>query len=95
MRYTVEWSPAARHDVDLIEVIDPVMANEIEGAVRLLASHPIAHGRRVSSPFYRGLEYRFRVRDGIRVRLNFVFAGGRNGIAIQELLVGRPRPFTP
>ncbi len=50
------------------------MANEIRDAGTVVASNPQAHGRRPRAPFYfaTGAEFPFRVRDGIRVRLNFV-----------------------
>ena len=65
------------------------MAAEIRDAAELFAGNPFAHARRASRPFFAGLEYRFLLRDGITVRLNFVFQPGRNAIRLKDLLLVR------
>jgi hypothetical protein len=89
MPYELTWDRRPEEDLDLVEVIDPVMAAEIRTAADLFASSPFSHGVRVKKPFYSGLELRFLVRDHIRVRLNFSFRPGRDRIAVRRMLINR------
>jgi hypothetical protein len=68
-------------------MVDPVMAAEINDAARLFASNPIAHGQRPGRPFFLGMEYRFRVRGGIVVRLNAVFRPGENKLIVRQMVL--------
>ena len=95
MSYELAWAGQVAHDLDLVEVIDPVVAEEIRTAAGLLALSPLARGVRVNKPFYDGMEYRFLVRDHIRVRLNFTFVPGQNQIAIEQMVLNRLRPTLP
>ena len=89
MRYEPQWAAAPTHDLRLISLVDPVMGDEIRDAANLLVDSPAAHGRRAERPFSGGMEYRFLVRSGITVRMQFRFVPARNRIVIQRLLLNR------
>ena len=92
MPYELRWEQRPEEDADLIDLVDPVMAAEVRAAADLVASDPLAYGVPVRRPFYSGFEYRFLVRDRIRVRINFAFVPGRNWIAVRRLVLNRLVP---